>query len=76
MKELIVLLDGNIVGSIFQNSGRLKFSYADSWQSMAGAYPVSTSMPLLLKDHGHAKIEPFLWGLLPDLVERYRSTHE
>lgn len=66
MKELIVLLDGNIVGSIFQNSGRLKFSYADSWQSMAGAYPLSTSMPLLLKDHSHAKIEPFLWGLLPD----------
>lgn len=23
-------------------------------------------MPLLIQDHSHAKIEPFLWGLLPD----------
>jgi serine/threonine-protein kinase HipA len=31
-----------------------------------GVYPLSISMPLAPDQYGHRKIEPFLWGLLPD----------
>src|SRR5260370_13055164 len=36
-------------------------------------------MPLALAEHGHAKIDPYLWGLLPDneivLDQRARKFH-
>lgn len=66
MTELIAILDGVEVGRIHQNAGRLKFRYCERWQGLQGAYPISTAMPLLIQDHSHAKIERFLWGLLPD----------
>jgi len=46
--------------------GRLSFTYDDEWRRADDAYPLSISMPLTLAQHGRAKIEPFLWGLLPD----------
>jgi len=64
--ELVAILDGIEVGRIHQNAGRLKFRYCERWLALQGAYPISTAMPLLIQDHSHAKIEPFLWGLLPD----------
>lgn len=66
MKELIALLDGHIVGRVTQKTGKLTFSYDEAWRSMPGAYPLSTSMSLFIKQHSHSRIEPFLWGLLPD----------
>ena len=33
---------------------------------MDEAYPLSLSMPLVVDEHEHARIEPWLWGLLPD----------
>ena len=30
------------------------------------AYPLSLSMPLVVAEHEHARVEPWLWGLLPD----------
>ena len=66
MKELIALLDGHIVGRVTQKAGKLTFSYDEAWRSMPGAYPLSTSMSLFIKQHSHSSIEPFLWGLLPD----------
>ncbi|WP_368066247.1 HipA N-terminal domain-containing protein [Hyphomonas sp.] len=66
MTELVVILDGIEAGRIHQNAGRLKFRYCERWLALQGAYPVSTAMPLLIQDHSHARIEPFLWGLLPD----------
>lgn len=66
MTELVAILDGIEVGRIHQNAGRLKFRYCERWQALQGAYPISTAMPLLIQEHSHAKIEPFLWGLLPD----------
>lgn len=65
--ELIVLLGGNVVGKVVQNKqGRLKFTYDDAWRKAEGAYPLSLSMPLAASEHGHAVIDAFIWGLLPD----------
>lgn len=66
-KELIALLDGKETGRVVRdNRGKLTFTYNEQWREVAGAYPLSLSMPLTLAEHPNAKIDPFLWGLLPD----------
>jgi serine/threonine-protein kinase HipA len=64
--ELLAVADGEEIGRIERRSGRLTFTYADSWRQSPGSYPLSLSMPLHLAEHAHARIEAFLWGLLPD----------
>lgn len=64
--QLIALLDGREVGTINYKDSRLSFAYSDAWRSDPNAYPLSLSMPLGSATHGHARIEAFLWGLLPD----------
>ena len=65
--SLTVLLNEREAGLITHDrNGRLKFVYDDSWQRSDFAYPLSLSMPLQSAEHGHGKIEAFLWGLLPD----------
>ena len=66
MSELTVLLDGRKAGTLLQKRGRLTFFYADSWRFGPGAYPLSLSMPLNIREHTHTAVDPFLWGLLPD----------
>jgi serine/threonine-protein kinase HipA len=44
----------------------LTFIYNEQWRTTENAYPLSISMPLALAQHGHAKTDPFLWGLLSD----------
>jgi len=44
----------------------LTFIYNEQWRTTENAYPLSISMPLALAQYGHAKTDPFLWGLLPD----------
>lgn len=39
---------------------------SDAWRNDPNAYPLSLSIPLGSTTHGHARIEAFLWGLLPD----------
>ena len=64
---LFLVADRRIMGEIQRDRrGRLTFVYDDNWRSMDGGYPLSLSMPLVVGEHGHAKIEPWLWGLLPD----------
>ena len=64
---LAVVADRRIMGEIRRDRrGRLSFEYDDSWRSTVGAYPLSLSMPLVVDTHDHARIEPWLWGLLPD----------
>jgi len=65
-KELIIVLDGQITGVVRNARGRVAFIYDDDWRDTDTAYPLSLSMPLALAQHGHNKINPFLWGLLPD----------
>jgi serine/threonine-protein kinase HipA len=65
--ELIAILDGRETGRIVRDKrARLTFTYNEEWRTTENAYPLSISMPLALAQHGNAKIDPFLWGLLPD----------
>lgn len=64
--QLIALLDGREVGTVQYKESRLSFTYTDDWRNDPNAYPLSLSMPLGSATHGHARIEAFLWGLLPD----------
>ncbi len=64
--QLIALLDGREVGTVHYRDSRLSFTYSDTWRNDPNAYPLSLSMPLGSATHGHARIEAFLWGLLPD----------
>ena len=66
-RELIAIVDRVEMGRIDRdNRGRLSFTYSDTWREASSAHPLSLSMPLALAEHGHPKIETFLWGLLPD----------
>ena len=65
--ELIAVLDGRETGRVVRDKrARLTFIYNEQWRTTENAYPLSISMPLALAQHGHAKTDPFLWGLLPD----------
>jgi serine/threonine-protein kinase HipA len=65
--ELIAILDGREMGRIVRDKrARLTFTYNEEWRTTENAYPLSISMPMALAQHRHAKIDPFLWGLLPD----------
>ena len=64
---LVVVADRRIMGEIRRDRrGRLMFVYDDRWRSSDAAYPLSLSMPLVVGQHEHVRIEPWLWGLLPD----------
>ncbi len=66
-KQLIALLDGRETGRVVRDKrGKLNFTYNEQWRNADGAYPLSLSMPIALAEHPNAKIDPFLWGLLPD----------
>jgi serine/threonine-protein kinase HipA len=66
-QELVALLDGRKTGRIVRDKpGKLTFVYYETWRQAADAYPLSISMPLALAEHSNAKIDPYLWGLLPD----------
>jgi serine/threonine-protein kinase HipA len=65
--ELNAILDGKEMGRIVRDKrARLTFTYNEEWRTTENAYLLSISMPLALAQHGHARIDPFLWGLLPD----------
>lgn len=64
--RLVAVADGRIMGEVRYESGRLDFHYDPSWSDDASAFPMSLSLPLVVREHGHLKTEAFLWGLLPD----------
>lgn len=64
---LVAVADPTIMGEIQRDRrGRLTFLDDDRRRSLDAAYPLSLSMPLVAAEHEHARIEPWLWGLLPD----------
>ena len=66
-EPLVVIADRQIMGEIRRDRrGRLTFVYDDHWRSRHAAFPLSLSMPLVVAEHDHARIEPWAWGLLPD----------
>ncbi|HLJ87476.1 MAG TPA: type II toxin-antitoxin system HipA family toxin [Candidatus Angelobacter sp.] len=78
--RLIALLGGAEMGQVLRDrSGRLSFHYNKDWQGSPDAYPLSLSMPLALSEHGHSKIDAFLWGLLPDneaVIEAWANRYQ
>lgn len=65
--RLIAVANGRLVGEVRRDAGgRLRFGYDADWRRSPTAYPLSLSMPLATPQHDHARIEPWLWGLLPD----------
>jgi serine/threonine-protein kinase HipA len=66
MSELIVILDGEPVATLTQEGGRTRLVYEDGWLAGEAPYPLSLSMPLTLQSHPPGRVDPFLWGLLPD----------
>lgn len=66
-KKLAVLLFGARLGTLTcDRNGKLGFVYHDGARSKRHAMPLSLSLPLLRREHGHAPVDAFLWGLLPD----------
>lgn len=64
--QLIALANGREMGLVNYRNARLSFIYNDSWRRDPNSYPLSLSMPLASEEHGHSRIDAFLWGLLPD----------
>jgi serine/threonine-protein kinase HipA len=71
-KELAVLLFGARVGTLAcDRGGKLSFAYDARSPNVV---PLSVSLPLARREHGHEAVEAFLWGLLPDndnVLERW-----
>jgi serine/threonine-protein kinase HipA len=63
---LMVMADGVRMGTLLRQGKSLAFHYEPSWSDTPRSFPLSLSMPLALREHPHAVVEPFLWGLLPD----------
>ncbi len=76
--RLIALLDGRVVGAVYQEPrARYRFVYEADWRLAGDSYPLSLSMPLTAAEHDHKEVEAFLWGLLPDnerTLDRYART--
>jgi serine/threonine-protein kinase HipA len=65
--HLVIIVVGRIMGEIRKDKrARLTLAYDADWRQTPDAYPLSLSMPLVVAEHAHARIEPWLWGLLPD----------
>ena len=60
----VVVADRRIMGDI--RRGQLTFVLDERWSSMDATHPLPLSMPLVGAEHEHARIYPWLWGLLPD----------
>lgn len=66
-KELRVLIDGNEIGTILQDSrGKFRFAYDDAYRTNKTSIPLSLSMPLSVAEHADKAVAPYMWGLLPD----------
>lgn len=63
---LEVRCEGALVGTLTRRNGRESFIYDDAWRHRPQATPMSLSMPLAARHHGHDVVNAFLWGLLPD----------
>lgn len=65
--SLVVLIGGLVAGRVTRDRRhRFRFTYEEEWRRWPNAVPLSLSMPLGAAEHGHAAVEAFLWGLLPD----------
>ena len=65
--ELAIVLQGTLIGHVYQSGNRrLVLRHDDAWRVGRGAFPLSLSMPLDAREHGHRATSAYLWGLMPD----------
>jgi serine/threonine-protein kinase HipA len=66
-ETLVVLLEDAVAGTLTRISGgRLAFAYDDDYRRRPDTTPLSLSLPKQIRDHTGARLEAWLWGLLPD----------
>ena len=64
---LTVLLEGKAIGNIERLAGgALRLRHDDGYRGDPTATLLSVSMPPTEMVHGHARVTPWLWSLLPD----------
>jgi serine/threonine-protein kinase HipA len=67
MTDLVVVLNGRIVGAVTHDRGKPRFTYLDEYATDPDATPLSLSMPLAIgRLYDHRVIAPWLSNLLPD----------
>jgi serine/threonine-protein kinase HipA len=79
-RDLVVLIGGRRAGVVTMNAqGRFALTYDEEYLGTRNATPLSLSMPLAQRDHGHSPVRAFLWGLLPDddqVLQRWARTYQ
>ena len=67
MKTLEIYGEDTRLGILTQDQhGKIQLRYEDDWAENQENFPISLSLPLSAKEHGHPTVANFLWGLLPD----------
>lgn len=66
-ETLVVILDDAVAGTLTRApGGRLAFSYDEDYRRRPETTPLSLSLPKQVREHAGARLEAWLWGLLPD----------
>lgn len=66
-ETLVVVLEDAVAGTLTRSpGGRLAFTYDEEYRHGPEATPLSLSLPKQVDRHSGARLEAWLWGLLPD----------
>jgi len=66
-ESLVVVLDDAVAGTLTRSpGGRLAFAYDEDYRRRSETTPLSLSLPKQVREHTGARLEAWLWGLLPD----------
>jgi serine/threonine-protein kinase HipA len=66
-ETLVVLLEDAVAGTLTRSpGGRLAFAYDEDYRRRSETTPLSLSLPKQVREHAGARLEAWLWGLLPD----------
>lgn len=69
-RSLDVWMQGELVGRLDQDAGRLVFTYDPGWLGKPNALPLSASLPLRPEPFNDRAARPFFAGLLPEQEKR------
>ncbi len=69
-RSLDVWLQGQHIGRLDQEAGRLVFTYDTKWLARSDPTPLSASLPLRLEPFDDRAARPFFAGLLPEQEKR------
>ncbi len=75
--QVDVYLNGQYAGVLHRSRDRTRFVYDDSYRRDPAATPLSCALPLTASEHPSERVEPFLWGLLPEneaVLQRWART--